>query len=278
MNNIITEIEEKKLTELIKAFYNLTGIKVAVYDSQFCEIISYPENDSPFCTMIHQNKLSCRKCSESMELLCSKCSVKQTVTIEKCHAGLTEVIAPLSDGICNLGYIMFGQIRSEKDIEQFRQNVIEKCVSYQIDKNVLTEFTEDIRYYSVNQLEDASKILNALASYIVSDKMVYQGVKSDAHRIAEYIMNNPDKDLSVAALCREFYVSKSELYKLTAHIMPDGVANYIKNVRLEKAASLIRHTNMSVWEICEKTGFSDVNYFMRIFKKKYGVSVSEYRK
>ncbi|MBO5369796.1 MAG: hypothetical protein J6B23_03850 [Clostridia bacterium] len=44
MNNIITEIEEKKLAELIKAFYNLTGIKVAVYDSQFCEIISYPEN------------------------------------------------------------------------------------------------------------------------------------------------------------------------------------------------------------------------------------------
>ncbi len=41
---------------------------------------------------------------------------------------------------------------------------------------------------------------------------------------------------------------------------------------------LLRHTGLSVAEISESVGFDDQLYFSRIFRKKLGVSPSEYRK
>ena len=60
--------------------------------------------------------------------------------------------------------------------------------------------------------------------------------------------------------------------------MPCGIAEFIKEERLAKAKKLLRYTNKSIEKIAEETGFSGVDYFLRVFKKKYGVSAQGYRK
>ena len=54
--------------------------------------------------------------------------------------------------------------------------------------------------------------------------------------------------------------------------------DYIKIKRLNKAKELVTGTSMSVSEISDKTGFSDYNYFLRVFKKHYGISPKKMRK
>ena len=55
-----------------------------------------------------------------------------------------------------------------------------------------------------------------------------------------------------------------------------GIANFIRLKRLEKAKFLIRTTDMKIPEISHATGFSDYNYFLRIFKKEFGITIMEY--
>ena len=97
-------------------------------------------------------------------------------------------------------------------------------------------------------------------------------------RILRHIENNLASDLSVKALCRQFSVSKTELYRLLREEAPGGVAAYIRGKRLQKACALLRDTDIPVWKIAETVGYKDHDYFMRLFKKEIGISAAKYRK
>ncbi len=271
-------IDTEKLRNLIKAFYNLTGIKVAVYDNDFNKILTFPDTDAPFCAIMSADDNLCEKCDQSSERMCHKCTEENRVIVEICHAGLTEVVAPLTDGISVIGYIMFGQITNIADGEALFDVVSEKCKDYAIDFHRLKAGLEQTLYYSDSQIEDASKILDALAGYIVLSKLAYPAEDNVGRSIVEYIKGNLSEDLSVQRLCKKFYLSKTEIYKILKAYMPDGIADFIKNERIEKAAQLLKQTNMTSFQIAEAIGFTDVNYFLRVFKKAKGMSAGQYRK
>jgi AraC-like DNA-binding protein len=275
---MITKADTKKLSSLVEAFYNLTGIKVAVYDKNLSKIFSYPEKDSPLCLMIQSNKASSHLCAESTEGLCKRCAERCSTLTFRCHAGLTEVVTPLTDGREVIGYVMFGQISDEPNKEFFIKRVLENCKKYRIDDALLTEEAKKIPYYSNEKIEDAAKILTALAGYIVYENIVYPAASEAAQKILDHIKKNLGKDLSVDHLCREFYISKSELYKLISPYAKGGIAKYVKEERIKAAAELLRKTDMSALEIASEVGFCDVNYFLRVFKKEIGESAANYRK
>ena len=270
---MITKTDTPKLLDLIQSFYNLTGIKVAVYDSDCREILAYPAYSTALCTMMDE-----KLCARSTQHLCEKCVREKRVLIEKCHAGLTEVVAPLFDGVSVMGYIMFGQITNRQDRTSFFQDVISRCGTYGLDGQKLQAALDEILYYSNDQLDDASKILGALARCIVYDQLVYPAEASISQKIIAYIRQNLAKDLSVKELCGVFYLSKSEIYRITKSYMPGGIAAFVKEERLKKAAELLKSTNLTAWEIAAEIGFSDVNYFLRSFKDTYGLSAGAYRK
>lgn len=54
-------------------------------------------------------------------------------------------------------------------------------------------------------------------------------------------------------------------------------SEFIRNIRLEYAAKLLRSTKFTVSEIMFKSGFSNKSYFYREFLKQYGVSPKDYR-
>ena len=273
-----TKIDKEKLANLVESFYNVTGIKVAVYDVELNLIFAYPESDSDFCTLIGKNEYLCSKCTKSTKMLCEKCAVEKNVIIEKCHAGLTEAVAPLNDGISIIGYIMFGQVRNTEDVDSFKRDVMERFTGVEIDQKDMEKTLEKILYYSDKQLDHASRLLNAIAGYIAYDKIIYLSETTVAYKIVEYIRDNLDKELSVDVLCKRFFVSRTSLYKIAKLYMSCGIAEFIKEERLTKAKKLLCYTNKDIENIAEETGFSGVDYFLRVFKKRYGISASAYRK
>lgn len=275
---MILKTDTKKLFELIKAFYNLTGIKTAVYNTDFAEIMAYPEDNGDFCKLMHQSELSCRGCDRSAAEMCRKCANGNDLLIQKCHAGLTEVASPLTEGNTVIGYIIFGQITNEKNRDFFVNDVIKKCEKYGFSQDELCLHIKKIPYYSDEQISDASKIINALASYIILEHIAFAEEMPLIYSIKEYISDNLSSSLSISELTKCFSLSKAELYRIAKPHMPDGIAGYIKKQRMDKAAELLRHTSKPVWQIAEETGFSDVNYFLRVFKKYYGIPAGKYRK
>ena len=56
-----------------------------------------------------------------------------------------------------------------------------------------------------------------------------------------------------------------------------NISDHINNIRLERAAMLLRDGEMNISEVAYSLGFSSPNYFSTAFKNKFGVSPKEYR-
>ena len=52
---------------------------------------------------------------------------------------------------------------------------------------------------------------------------------------------------------------------------------YLTEVRLQKAEELLEKTDDKTYEIAQKVGYQEQNYFSYVFKKRYGVSPTKYR-
>ena len=88
-------------------------------------------------------------------------------------------------------------------------------------------------------------------------------------------LDNPELDVNF--LCREIAMSRSSLYKKVKVLTNMGVNDYINKVRMEKAITLISHSDMTITEIAENVGFSTLRYFSTAFKQYTGKAPSTYK-
>lgn len=97
-------------------------------------------------------------------------------------------------------------------------------------------------------------------------------------KVKKYIEENySDVNLNVSAIGPVFglvpkYLSKK--FKAETNV---GLLEYINSVRIDKAKQLIVGTNLKFEEIAEKTGYTSLNTFMRVFKKNTGMTPGVYR-
>ncbi len=92
-------------------------------------------------------------------------------------------------------------------------------------------------------------------------------------KVIDEQMENPE--FGVVALGEEIGMSKSVLYKKICALTDLSPADFIKSMRLKKAADLLQQNVLSVYEVASLVGFNDRKYFSREFKKQYGKSPSE---
>ena len=90
--------------------------------------------------------------------------------------------------------------------------------------------------------------------------------------------NFMNSDFSVNHLSMELGISRSGLYSMVKNNAGVTLGDFIRDIRLNKAAELLRTTDMSISEVVYATGISNPAYFARIFKARFGLSPSEYVK
>lgn len=99
-----------------------------------------------------------------------------------------------------------------------------------------------------------------------------------ASQIMDIIKNDYlDKNLTLEHIADRVGMSPSYLRRLFKKITNQSVADYINEVRLEKAKELLINTNFSINEISEKSGFVNSCYFYTLFKKTNGMTPNEFR-
>ncbi|MBQ9177362.1 MAG: helix-turn-helix domain-containing protein [Bacteroidaceae bacterium] len=91
------------------------------------------------------------------------------------------------------------------------------------------------------------------------------------------ITNIDDTTYGVDQLANDVCMSRSYLYRRLMTTTGQTPTDFIKTIRLERAASLLTNTTKSVAEIADLTGFSSASYFSKCFKKAYGVMPKHYK-
>lgn len=271
-------INQKELINLMKSFYELTKIRIVFFDEKFNEIFGYPEKYAEFCSAMRKNAVFVQKCNLSVENMCRRCQTHNRLVVGQCHAGLTEVVAPLSKDNMIMGYIMFGQIRGTEDDAVFLSTVKELCSDCGLCSEDIERLALTVHYKTTAQIKAAAEIVNVFISYIYMKAIVNIKKDGTAYLIMKYIEENPGENLTVNELCKKFFISRTTFYSITKPYIKNGIAAYVREIRLEKAKTMLCTTDKTVEEISIELGFNDCNYFRRVFKKHVGISANKYRK
>ena len=103
------------------------------------------------------------------------------------------------------------------------------------------------------------------------------------HQFLEKVINHIKQHLdnpsfSVELLADKMCLSPSQLNRKLQAIIDEAPGQLIRNIRLQRAADLIKQNAGSLTDICFQTGFNDQTYFSKAFKNQFGCSPSSYKK
>lgn len=96
--------------------------------------------------------------------------------------------------------------------------------------------------------------------------------------IKEYVTLHYNDPITLAELASRFFISPYYLSQLFKQKTGDTYINFLAQVRIDRAKELLERTDLKVYEICERVGYSDTQHFARLFEKLTGLRPSEYRK
>lgn len=96
--------------------------------------------------------------------------------------------------------------------------------------------------------------------------------------IARYVLNHFDNyDLSIDMIARQFGFTPNYLSTLFKQKTGQTLNNFIIYTRVEIAKNLLLYTSLKIYEICERVGIHDPNYFSDLFKRTVSVSPTVFR-
>ncbi|MBE6608876.1 MAG: helix-turn-helix domain-containing protein [Ruminococcaceae bacterium] len=268
---------ETELLELLEDFYTLTGIRIILFDENYNEILEYPPKEKTFCFCLRECEAFDKKCRRSDEDSFLRCRQTKEIYIFKCHAGLSEATAPIIENGHIIGYMMFGQVTDNKNKEEFFCQMTSIGKEYGVTKDLGHQIRK-IKYRNENQMRAASKLLDAYVHYIRLKELVQPAGQLLIDSIDKFLEEHIKEEITVERICKEFSISRTRLYDVIRPYTNGGIASYIKNKRLEYAKQLINTSELSIPEISDAAGFSDYNYFLRIFKQKYKISSGKLRR
>lgn len=113
-----------------------------------------------------------------------------------------------------------------------------------------------------------------LAATAVSNRILSQEEQFD--RLTDYMKRNIDKPLSLSELSQVFSFSVAKIQSLFYKFAGCAPMQYFLLLKLNAAKELMYTTSLNHTQIAQRLGFSSVSYFSKLFKKKTGMTPTEY--
>ena len=128
-------------------------------------------------------------------------------------------------------------------------------------------------------LREACEILKAFFMRIIEvmRQYVQNNAKLLANQAVSFIEQKFDKKISLKDVAENLNLSKHYLCSIFKKETGDNVSHYINTLRIEKAKILLHKKDKKIKEIFEEVGYSNQQYFSKVFKKTTGMTVLEYK-
>jgi len=265
--NLITILEE---------LHHVSSFRLSIFDTSFNEIAAFPLTISNFCSFLQQKpgvKECCNKChNRAFDI------VKETGEpyIYHCEFGLYEAIAPLYHDNILYGFIKMGQtLNKNLDTSSY---IFEKALPFIQNEDLLTEKIKEIPTSTKEQILSCISLMKICAEYISLSNRINLNEKTLAKEIKTYIDSNFQTKISLETLCNHFFYSKPTIMNAFKNTYHKSINRYIQETRLNHAIQLLNNSKESIFTIAKDCGYTDQNYFTKVFIKEFGVTPSQFRK
>lgn len=141
-------------------------------------------------------------------------------------------------------------------------------------------FKDDYIVSQIGSLGSLHEIIELMKKEFTefSDSVYGRTTKSTMERVVQYIHANYNQELRLEMLANIFGYNSAYLGKVFHQYMGDNFNNYLDKIRITEAKRLLAEDEYKVYEVAEKVGYTNINYFHNKFKKYVGVSPLNYKK
>jgi len=109
------------------------------------------------------------------------------------------------------------------------------------------------------------------------DKKAEERVKSGVSLVLDFMEQNYASDLTLDDMSKIANMSPYYFSKIFKEDTGTNFVDYLNGLRIQHAQELLKDSTYSIKEICALSGYSDPNYFSRVFKKRMDMTPKEYR-
>lgn len=148
--------------------------------------------------------------------------------------------------------------------------------------NIYNQYEKKEISYELIIKADLYKIVSLFYKNNLMEKAYDKIAENNSHyftnKIIQFISLNYHKNISKDDLTAHLRVTDSKLSRLFKKNLNSNFSDYLATYRIMKATNALLYTQLSITDISFDCGFKDISYFIRIFKKKIGLSPNSYRK
>ncbi|MEH7335005.1 response regulator [Neobacillus drentensis] len=144
-----------------------------------------------------------------------------------------------------------------------------------IDKRVDLFFDKN-GTFQLNEYIERKK--REISVFLKKVKRITQQKNSNIiYDIEKYLQANFDREVKLQEISEHFYISREYISRKFKQEFNVNISDYIVKIRMEKAKSLLKNSQLKIYEIANMIGYQDDKYFRKVFKKVVGVTPNEYR-
>lgn len=265
-----------EIKTILKEFYMISGFRISIHDAEFNEIYAYPENLCSYCAAIQKNFKNRKQCLANDREAFKKVRATGNVVVYRCSHGLYEAVAPIYHYGILSGYFMMGQVCDEK--EKYEKQLYKSVYDVLLDEGTAKRIVEEVPQVSQQMMKSYIAIMTVIAEYVTETNRLSPGNNNLAVLVKTYLNQNYSSKITLEVLAERFNCSQSLLIKSFKKEYGTTIIKELMEIRLEKAEEHLKKSRIPLKEIADECGFSDQNYFSKVFAAKHKCSPSEYRK
>ena len=130
---------------------------------------------------------------------------------------------------------------------------------------------------NITQIAIDGLLLQSFASILRQSKEEKSGIPGWVRKVKEILHNSENEKITLQQLSVETGLHPVHLSKAFPKYFNTGFEDYIRNIKVEKATTLLADNTLSLPGIAYSCGFSDQSHFIRCFKAAYGITPLQYR-
>ena len=200
---------------------------------------------------------------------------------------VSDVVMPEMDGItllknikgnANISHVPVIMLTSKSEISDRLEGI-----KLGADAYLAKPFSLEELHLTIDNLIDNVRRLKGKFSGALKqdDKVEKVEVKGNDEELMERIMkvvneNMSDSDFNVEKMCDEVGVSRTQLHRKLKEMTGVPTSEFLRNIRLNEAARLIREHKINITQVSYMVGFANNSHFSTAFKKYFGMSPTEY--
>ncbi|MDB5275643.1 MAG: transcriptional regulator, AraC family [Ferruginibacter sp.] len=166
--------------------------------------------------------------------------------------------------------LQFNQYHFDNDneVSDLINKLIRICSSAETTKNI---------YADLNLKELLIRLVQSQHLQQVKTEITHNGNQTRLQYVMHFIHENLTDKILINNLCRKAYLSRNHFFRWFKEQFGVTPVEYINQERIKLAKQLLAEQQKSITSVSSLCGFTDVNYFVRIFKKIEGITPGAYQ-